>query len=242
MKPKFVRTSNVTRFLAAIAAVEQRGAQEACLAVITGEAGFGKSRTGAWWAAEAGAAFIRVKAACTPHWILTDIVRALGEQAPARTNEKLFEQAVSALGQLQCPIVLDEVEHAIKRDITVLDTVRDLTDFCEVPLVLMGREFTIGNLRKHRQIFTRVSAIAEFQPATLEDVRLLASEKCEVAVSEDLLAHLHERSEGHVRQIVKGLANIERIGLRARQQRVDRQMVGDTELTAEWTRMRKVAA
>lgn len=241
MLPKFVRTSNVNRFLAGAAALEDRGASEACMAVVTGEAGYGKTQTGSWWATHQGAVFVRVKAACTPKWILTDLVKSLGETAPAATNQKLFDQAVGSLARDQRPIVIDEVEHAIRRDITVLETVRDISDLVEVPVLLLGREFIGGQLRRHRQIWTRISSVTQFQPATLEDVELLAAEKCEVQLAPELLDRLHRESEGHIRQIVKGLANIERIAARARTDQVTLDMASDHALTADWTRTRKAA-
>ena len=43
MKTKFVKTSNVLRFDTAMSALKKRGAAEACLVVVDGEPGLGKT-------------------------------------------------------------------------------------------------------------------------------------------------------------------------------------------------------
>lgn len=130
--------------------------------------------------------------------------------------------------------MIDEIEHSLKNDIRVLDTARDISDLVEIPVILLGREFSQGLLKKHRQLWTRVSSVAQFAPATLDDVRLCADELCEVGVEDGVVERLHHDSEGHIREVAKGLANIERIGLRGKHQSVGLAQIGGIPLTAEW--------
>ena len=215
MYNKFVKTSNVERFLAAVSAVEQRGAPEASILLVSGDAGHGKSKTGQWWALEQEAVFIRVKAAATPHWVLTDLVRELGEQAPAHSCEKLFAQAVGFLAKDPRPIILDEVENGL-RDIAVLEIVRDITDLTEIPVVFIGREYVWGRLKRYPHFRTRVSARAEFGPVTLDDVKRCLAEICEVAVAGEVATEIHNQSDGHIREVIKAIKNVERIGKRTK--------------------------
>ena len=60
MRDIFVQTSNVNRFLAAVAALEGRGAPEASLCLVQGDAGLGKTKTGAWWAVQQEAVRVRL--------------------------------------------------------------------------------------------------------------------------------------------------------------------------------------
>lgn len=217
----------------AVGAVEQRGAPEACFLLVGGNAGYGKTRTGDWWSVQQNAVSLRIKAASTPHWVLTDLVRELGEQVPARTSEQMFAQAAQSLGKNRRPIVLDEVENALKENIKVLETIRDISDLVEVPVVLIGREFVAGELKRHRQLWTRISAAAEFGPATLEDVTRCCTELCEVAVDEGVVKLIHEQSEGFMREIVKAIKNVERLGKRGGGSKVTLQHVGNQRLTQE---------
>lgn len=243
MNRKFCKTSNVKRFLAAIAALEDRGAPEACLVLVEGNAGYGKSRCGAWYTAQQEALLIRLKAECTPRWFLADLVQAIGIANPAHTTEKLFAQAVSELIRDPRPIVIDEIEHALStaRQTKVLDTARDLSDMLEVPVILLGREGSKEKLRREPQIWTRISAVASFQPASREDVAMMVAELCEVAVDDAVIDQLHRQSEGHVRQIVKGIATIEAIARQAKERTVTGPLIEGRELTHDHQRMRAAA-
>ena len=209
MHNTFVLTSNVERYLEAVETVEARGAPEACFMLSGGPAGYGKSRTSMWWALSRGAIFIRLKAACTPHWFLTDLVRELG-LPPSHTCEKLFDQAIIALVHHQRPLVIDECEHATRHDATVLDTVRDIADLTEVPVVLVGREFVKARLKRHPQLWTRISAVADFGPATIDDVALCCANLSEVAIADDLVEEIHRQSEGYIRSVVNAIRVVER--------------------------------
>lgn len=214
MRNKFVKTANVQAFLAGLNQLEERGAPEASMMLVSGDAGYGKSRTAQWWSVQTGeACFIRLKAASTPHWVLTDLVRELNQDAPERTCEKLFAQAVGALVQNPRPLVIDEVESGL-HDIKVIETLRDIADTTEVPVVMVGREYVAAHLKRYRQIDSRISARVDFQPVGEADVALLARELCEVTLAPDLIKRIGAASGGLVRNVMKALANAERAAKR----------------------------
>jgi hypothetical protein len=210
VRNKFVPVANVTRFVEALAKLDRRGAAERQIVVVSGDAGLGKSRTALWWAVQNDAVRVHCKPQCTPAWVLSDLVRELGI-APKRTAQDLFGQATGALARDPRPLVIDEVEHTLARDIAALDTLRSLVDLVEVPLVLIGRERTAERLRGHRQIWTRIGAACEFHPLTPADVRLLADELVEGEVADDACALVHEACEGRIRDALAGLAQIEAV-------------------------------
>jgi hypothetical protein len=235
MLNRFVRTSNVERFLGAVGGLEQRGAPEACILLVAGDAGHGKSMTGLWWAEQHKAVRVRIKAAATPHWILSDLVKELGEQAPARSCEQLFAQAAGTLLRQQRPVVVDEVENGLA-DLKCLETLRDLGDLTEVPLVFIGREYVWGRLKRHAQFRTRVGARADFTALGLEDVVKLLKELCECDVAADAAKEVHRQSEGYVREIIKAIKHVERAGLRLKGKRVDLEDIKGQTLVHEWQR------
>ena len=191
----------------------------ACLVLVGGDAGYGKSRCGQWWAVQNDAVLIRIKAAATAHWVLTDMVKALGERAPAHSCEKLFAQAVGFLAHDPRPIVIDEVENALANDLKALETIRDVSDLIEVPVILIGREYVRRKLKRHRQFWTRISASVEFGPCSLSDVTTCCTELAEVTIDKDLVAAIHKQSEGHIREVIKAIRNVERVGLRQNRQK-----------------------
>lgn len=236
---KFVHTSNVKRFLLASASLNERGAPEASIMLLSGNAGFGKSRTGEWWAMQNDAIFLRLKAACTPHWLLTDLVKELGEQAPAHSCEKLYNQAAGVLAKDPRPIVLDEVEAGLK-NIKVLETVRDLSDLVEIPVIFVGREFVWADLARHPQFRTRIGARVEFGPCAKEDVRACFAALCEVAVDDAVIDAAFDQSEGHIREIVNAIANVERMAKRKRLENVAHGDVAGVDLVREFQRPGKI--
>lgn len=235
MNKKFVQTSNVKRFLAAAEAVEQRGAPEAVFLLVHGDAGFGKTNTAEWWGLKNDAVFIRCKAAYTPHWFLSDLVSELKE-APARSSEKMFAQALGLLGKSRRPLVIDEVENAIGANIKVIDTIRDLSDFLEIPVVLCGRDHVKPALQRKREVWTRISGVAEFGPLTLDDVALCCAEMARVQIGPDVVAEIHRQAEGYIREVVKAIRNVELIGRKVRDRAVTVADIGGQRLTHEWQR------
>lgn len=211
MRAKFLLTSNVGRFVKAARQVEARAVPEHAIMVVAGEAGLGKSRTGLWWALQQGAVITRVSPLASPAWVLRDLVRELGD-TPKRSAEQLKLQACGLLVAQPRPIVVDEVEHALDRGALALDALREISDLCEVPLILIGREATAEKLRRHRQIWRRIGAVAQFQPVSLADVRAAADELAEVAVGDDVVAAIHAACEGRICTAIAGIAAAEKAG------------------------------
>lgn len=232
MRTQFVKTSNVNRFLTGVAALEDRGAAEACFAVMQGQAGYGKTATAKWWAFQNDAVFLRIQESMSPTWLLRDLVTELGDQVPASRVEKLFQQACTSLVPNPRPIVVDEAERAIK-NIAILENLRDLSDLIEMPVVLVGREYTLGKLERHPQIRTRVSSEVNFQAATLDDVAKLATELCEVQMHEGVIDRIHKESEGYTREIMKALKNVEKMGRRNSGKAITLDMIKDKKLCRE---------
>lgn len=226
MKSHFVKTSNVNRALAACAGSEARAVAEHVLCVWHGPAGLGKSKTGMWWSNQRHGAMIRVHPGATPTWVLRDLAFELGvaalpkeksseERAVGRprlgTTEALHSLVVGALAADPRLVVVDEAQHALERDLPVLDTLREIADLCEVPVILVGREGTLDQLRRHRQIYRRIGGVAKFELLELEDVALLASELCDPVPPERVLVAVLKASEGLIDGALRGLARAEAI-------------------------------
>jgi DNA transposition AAA+ family ATPase len=221
MRPTFVKTQNATAFIAGLQALQQRGASEACLMVIDGEPGLGKTRTIEWWAVQNAAIFLRAKAEWTPAWFLRELLTSLRKQ-PDWSFEKMYRQALQTLGEraqaaerdeVPFAVVIDEVDH-ISRNGRLLETIRDLSDMLEIPFILVGMGRVRHNLVRFPQIASRIGQTVEFAVAPLDDARALVKALCEVTVKDDLVEFLHKVSGGKFREIKEGIAAIERFGKR----------------------------
>ena len=222
MQRKFVKTRNAKGFVSALSKLEERGAEEACLMVVDGQPGLGKTATVQWWAVQNGAVFLRAKKEWSPRWMLRELLEELRVR-PAWSFEQMYRQAIEALqaaadrAQTEgrtFAVVVDEVDH-ISRSARHLETLRDLSDMLEIPFILVGMGRVRHNLTRFEQIASRIAQYVEFQAGSLEDVAAMIAELCDVSVKPDLVEKVHQLSGGRFREVKEAITAIERFGKRA---------------------------
>ena len=225
MKPVFVETENVKRFHAGLSALRRRGAEEACLMVLDGKPGLGKTTLMTNWIAQVQnkSVYLRAAAEWSPMWFLSDLLADM--RLPAdRTfqgryrqvfEEFLARQHAAELAGDTFALVIDEADH-ISRRRQIMETVRDFSDGTGVPVVLVGMGRIRQNLTRYPQIASRVSQYVEFREASREDVALFIAQMCDVPVADDLVQLTHTASEGFNREIKEAIATIERFARRQR--------------------------
>lgn len=210
MRPGFAKTSNVQRFLNGISIVDERGAKEASMMLVTGDPGYGKTATMFWWALQHNAVYLRAKANYTPFWLLSELVQEL-KGRPVRNSEELMRQVVISIMREPRPIIIDEVEHTF-RDLKVLETIRDLVDLLAVPMILVGTDQVQNRVARFAQFSSRIAAVVQFRPASLGDVKTCCDFKCEVPVADDLVEEIHRQTGGRIREVMNAIAMVERHG------------------------------
>jgi DNA transposition AAA+ family ATPase len=221
MRNNFVETSNVRAFHNALQVLNRRGAGEACIMVIDGVPGLGKTTTLQHWTAKHQCIYLRAKKQWRASWMMNELLEELRVTPPHRFEEK-YKLALNQIGQRldraevdaqTFAIVIDEADF-ISRNIECMETMRDLSDGLEVPIIFVGMGTIRNNLRRFPQVMSRVSQSVEFKPATKEDVAKLIDGLCEVDVADDLVTFVHKVSKGFNREVKEAIASIERYGLR----------------------------
>jgi hypothetical protein len=221
MKNVFVRLSNTAAFLDAYEIMERRGAAENCFMVVDGKPGYGKTSTAQWFAASNGLPFVRAKREWRPSWMLRELLETV-QVAPAHSYERIFQQIVAELGKRSAiaqveerpfAIIVDEADHVVGSS-ALMETLRDISDLIEVPILLIGMGRIQAGIKRFPQIASRAEAHVEFKPLTLADTRLLVEQRGDVQLDADLLALLHDKAGGYAREVLTGLASIERVGRR----------------------------
>lgn len=222
MRRAIVETSNTIRFLDAMAALEERGAAEACIGIVDGVPGLGKTVTVEHWVAQNGLVYLRADSEWKPPWMIRALLAELGVH-PEHSFEKMMGQTVRALKERDeayramgrsFAVVVDEFDYFV-RSKRMLDKVRDLADIVEVPIVLVGMGRIRAALDRHEEFASRIGAHCEFQPATVDDVRAHLGACCDVPVGEDLVHYLHRVSAGLYREIQSAIPRIEEVGRRS---------------------------
>lgn len=223
MKPNFVETSNVRHFYGALKRVNDRGAIEACLVVVDGKPGLGKTTTLSRWVTQTGSIYLRAQKGWDYSWLIQEMLVALSIDPKtirgkrdrfARVLEELGERAEQAvLANQTFGLVIDECDLVSNRA-EIMEAIRGISDLQFLPTILVGMGTLRDNLRRFPQIESRAPNKVAFLPATLEDTAALINGRCEVPVAADLVSFVWKVSKGFNREILEAIAHIERFGLR----------------------------
>ncbi|MBC7857982.1 MAG: ATP-binding protein [Burkholderiaceae bacterium] len=233
MKKGFVQNSNYARFLQAVKAVEQRGARESSMMLVTGRAGLGKSETVDRYAVDSQAIYLRAKETWTKRGMLVEMAETLRIKTNS-TNHELQARIIGAIGPRQTPIVIDEAEFTVRSTASILECVRDISDLTETLVILVGMETIEAQVAKYEQISSRIYQVARFLELTEQDVQLTCKQLAEVEIDASLVRELHRQSGGKMRLLMNGIATIERI---AKANSLDRASMEDfkgIELCIDW--------
>lgn len=221
MKNEFVKTKNVKRFLTGIADLGSRGANEACLMVVDGLPGLGKTQTVNWWSVRNDCLYLRAKKEWTPQWMMRDLISSMNA-VPVFSFEKMYKQALELLAQFtnsnnisgkNFSIIIDEADH-IARSARCLETMRDLSDYLEIPIILVGMGVIRNSLKRFPQIASRVCQYVEFKELDLEDTKSLVNTLCDVEVEDKLIEFIYKVTRGFSREIKEAIASIDRFASR----------------------------
>jgi DNA transposition AAA+ family ATPase len=221
MKNVFVETTSYHSLMAGIQSLQQRGAREASFLVTEGMPGLGKTTASERWAVQTRSTFLRAKSQWTPAWFLRELLQGLNKM-PEHSRERMFNQSTRALIERSdaarrdgkpYALVIDEVDH-ISRNGALLETIRDLSDHIEMPVLFIGMGKVRHNITRFPQIASRIGQWVEFTPLSLEDTKTFVTELSDVKIKDELVQLIHRESQGRCREIKEAIASVERVGRR----------------------------
>ncbi len=233
MKKAFVQNSNYVRFVEAVKAVEQRGAREASILLVTGPAGLGKSETVDRFAVDTNAIYLRAKETWTKRGLLTEMADSLKLSTTGR-NQEVQARIIGHVAARQTPIVIDEAEFTVRSTASILECVRDISDLTEVLVILVGMETIESRIARYPQISSRVAQVVNFLPLSAQDVLLTTRQLAEIKIGDDVVAELHRQSEGRTRLVMNGIAAIERLARTNGLNEVRIEHIKDVSLCHDW--------
>jgi len=196
-----------------------------------GNTGIGKTQSALYCENKYGAVYVQCQRLWSKKATLTGMARAMGIH-PGRTAIDIFDQVAEQLRLSKRPIILDEVDYIVGKEI--LDVLRDLYEVSRCTLMIIGEELLPRTLKAASPRFH--NRVLVWQPAsfaTPDDARKLADYYVpDLAISDDMLAHILEESGEVATRIrlmldeVRHVAEAEGIG------RVDRAAWGKRQLAA----------
>jgi len=197
------------------------------IGLIHGPTGFGKTTAVAYLFNQVNGVLVRARANDTPSSLLGRIVSELGSQ-PCGRNAKMVDYIIEQMSMHERPLFIDEADYLMD-DNKLIDTMRDLYDATEVPVVLIGMDQIARRISTRKQFFNRISEWIEFRAADLDDVQTMANAMLEfsIQVEPELLEQLRQSAGGEMRRITIGLSQIEKLAIANELDYVTQQHWGD---------------
>jgi hypothetical protein len=255
MKTGFIQNTNYARLLQAVKAVEQRGAKESSLLLVSGAPALGKSRAVERFSADNGALFLRATKNVKYDFFLRQLAEIakvdLGATFDAKgktvikaatSKDVIKDRLTKKILIDQKPIVLDEVQHLLDNKAALLEVIRDISDRTQVLVILVAGEADFPyQLRKHPQISSRIYQEVEFQPWPYQDIKIACKQLCEVTIEDALIQRLTDESSGLMRLVMNGISNIERIAKANNKSIATLSDFAEQELVSDWDNVTQAA-
>lgn len=191
------------------------------LALFHGPSGFGKSVAAAHIAAHFRAGYIEAKSIWTQRTLLEKIAEEIGVARLARTGPKLLEQIINHLVVDPVPLILDEMDHLVKRQ--SVEIIRDIHDGARIPILMIGEESLPAKLKEWERFDNRILVRTAAQPATVADALMLRDFYCtRVRIEDDLVEAITAACKGVTRRIVINLHAAQKTAIAMGQGTIDR--------------------
>jgi hypothetical protein len=162
--------------------------------------------------------YIRLIENCTAKWFLSEVYRRLTLKADGVERE--FRGTLAELESACIDIfadhpeyvmMIDEINLAIQfKHWRVLEIIRDFADLSFATFIMIGEQDTkvqVENYNKH--FFDRCMFFVQFLPNTIEDYRNVVKAVSPIALDDELIAEMHKRTKGNLRQWVKTIESFE---------------------------------
>ena len=188
------------------------------MGLIYGEPGLGKTYAITWWAAQNDAILIRSANLMSARWLLEEIVEELGE-IPYNKFSDIFNQVVAQLIKTPKTIIVDETDY-LTIDSRAVETLRDIHDKTNVPIVLVGMGTANKRLQRHKHLYDRLLEIIKFEPFCKQDIATIIDQLSEVRFTDCAKKFIYTRTN-RFRQIVKTISKAEQLAKANRIKEID---------------------
>ena len=209
MKQQFVETSNFERFMAGIARLDGRGSSEACILLLTGEPGTGKTCVTDHYGSDVNAVYLEGVPGMSLSFVRDYLSRETNVYGRGKFEQ--YHNMVEFFRKSQFPIILDEAQHGLPVRAEVIEYLRRVAENAGVVLILVCH-----SSEKHRfaargleHISTRVSDVVELKRATLDDCAAYLKQLCEVQVDAEIAEQVFKQSGGRYRLMANAAKTLE---------------------------------
>lgn len=200
MKKVFVKTNNVKRFITMMNNLQNRAEGVPGMGLVYGEPGLGKTQTINWWAFKNDAILIRCTQLMTARWLLNEILESMNE-VRSFTVADCFKMVIRNLIVHPQVLIIDEIDY-LTVDSRAVETLRDIHDKTNVPIILVGMTSANSRLKKFNHLYDRLSEIVKFEKFSKADIKTIVQELSEIEMTECAIRYMYSNLN-RFRQIVK---------------------------------------
>lgn len=210
MRVKMVQTKNVRQGMKAIDDLLGRVEGTEGMGVVWGSPGTGKTTFIDFADNMYKGVYVRAMGC----WTVTSMLGTLCEQLGGKRKLRRSDMVNDIVDELTKdkrqprPIFIDEADYCL-RQFAMIDSLRDIYDISQCPVILIGMENIARDLRSHDRIARRITQWVEFSGLDMTDTRQVVDELCEVTIEQDLLEHIHIQTSGNIGRVVIGIQKIE---------------------------------
>lgn len=216
MKEHFVRTENHKRLQAAVGFMEERGSHSACLCLLHGEPGVGKTRNISHWGAANGAVLIKGHVGMNLDGLMWTISQQLGIKHKSNRSAEMAEQ-IALLKAGQQAIVFDEAQFGLsmrwqKTDAAGIEYLRTIGESANTFVLLVCHNSEVWRFSDSAHIRTRIAHRAEMHNAGEADTVAFVRELAEIEIGDGVGERVHKQTGGKYRLVENAITALERIG------------------------------
>ncbi|MFW9266478.1 AAA family ATPase [Pseudomonas sp. NR3] len=204
---KIVPLTNVGLLSGAMKRAQARPIGLPGLVAMYGPSGYGKSAAAAFAANQHRCYYTECRDTWSKKAFLLAILRDMSI-LPGRTLSEMVDQIAVQLSASRRPLIVDDVQYLL--DKATANVLTDIYNASEGTIVLIGEERVPASLQRLERLHNRVLEWVPAQPATIEDIRQLASESYPaLKFGDDLLADLNRVTKGCLRRIAVNLYRVQ---------------------------------
>lgn len=220
MKHHFVKTENFQRLLDGISYMENRGSATACLCLLHGEPGVGKTRNISKLGPDLPAVLVKGHVGMNLNGLIWSVSQGLGIKHHSNCTQEIHAQ-VAALAMSGTRIVFDEAQFGLYmrhngRSGSGIEYLRDICERGNTFAVLICHESEVAGFSESMHIRTRIGNRIPMFNANLADTTSFVRQLCEVErIDDEVGAIVHQQTAGKYRLIENAISTLEVIARRA---------------------------
>ena len=206
MTPTIAPLRNVAAMLGLIEQVQSRAINLPGMATFYGPSGWGKTTAVTFAANDFNAHCVQVKHCWTKTYLCGAIMRELGLKE-VRGVAAMVDAIGNQLAITDRPLIIDDAQYLLRGG--MIETVRDIYESCQAPVILVGEEKLPQDLTKWENVHNRILEWMPAEPCSLTDAQhLIPFYSPDITIKDDLLEAIVKAAGGSIGRVAKNLSRV----------------------------------